>query len=573
MHYIIVLADGWGYIFGGINVFNKLLCEAMAQKAKKTLIEIICIAPDIGLNDIEKAEAEGISLLSLNKEDLQNPKEIVSKLRKQYNIGEWDEVDWIGHDTYTDEIALRCRDEWKGSKCAVVHHMAYGKYYPLLNKDTKETEGKEKHQKNVLRKADYVFANGPVLTKNAQDIIGNKEKVKTIYPGIVDVKGARNYINNDFSVVTFGRVELDNGIKRNNTIIKQVYLAVAAWAEFAKTYLGAGDDTTMKVYGKNGEDQVDKELENILSTYSDSVYALSSIMYEKNREILLDDLAEFSVCLVLSLREGFGMTALEAVSAGVPLVVSKKSGFYAMLCEKHLENYVHGVEIQGKTEEPYFTDNDLKNVKAALYSIYKNQKKAKDDVFLLREKLKESQLTWEKCAEDVLKALDPDFEEEEEGIFGTMRHFDEIEGLYDNAKPMIIGSVNSSDWGIICLGEQVYLSVRQGAVNPADVDECLEYIKLAAYYNEKLPVRHKFKVRWMFLERINPSHVVGIEYLYHQECKPLYSKEDIKRLFYDEEELWSGIINTVQVRITKVNMSSDYYFENGPEYGGGDGYE
>lgn len=73
-------------------------------------------------------------------------------------------------------------------------------------------------------------------------------------------------------------------------------------------------------------------------------------MYEKNREILLDDLAEFSVCLVLSLREGFGMTALEAVSAGVPLVVSKKSGFYAMLCEKHLENYVHGVEIQGKTE-------------------------------------------------------------------------------------------------------------------------------------------------------------------------------------------------------------------------------
>ena len=151
MHYIIVLADGWGYIFGGINVFNKLLCEAMAQKAKKTLIEIICIAPDIGLNDIEKAEAEGISLLSLNKEDLQNPKEIVSKLRKQYNIGEWDEVDWIGHDTYTDEIALRCRDEWKGSKCAVVHHMAYGKYYPLLNKDTKETEGKEKHQKNVSR--------------------------------------------------------------------------------------------------------------------------------------------------------------------------------------------------------------------------------------------------------------------------------------------------------------------------------------------------------------------------------------------------------------------------------------
>lgn len=40
------------------------------------------------------------------------------------------------------------------------------------------------------------------------------------------------------------------------------------------------------------------------------------------------------------------MTALEAVSAGVPLDVSKKSGFYAMLCEKHLENYVQGLKFK-----------------------------------------------------------------------------------------------------------------------------------------------------------------------------------------------------------------------------------
>lgn len=573
MQYVVVVADGWGYTFGGINVFNKLLCEAMAKQTYNSLINVICIAPDIEVESIKESRDKGLVLLSVSKDDLNDANSIILKLKKENSFTEEDEVFWIGHDTYTDDIALKCRDAWMGSRCAIIHHMAYGKYYPLLNKDTHESEAKEKHQKATLQKADLVFANGPVLTRNAQDIVGDKEKVKIIYPGVVDVGGARKYINNDFAVVTFGRIEQEKGLKRNNTIIKQIYLAVAAWAEFAKTYLVSSDDTVMKVYGENEEEQSNKELDNILSKYSDSVYALSSIAYETNREVLLNDLAEFSVCMVLSLREGFGLTALEAVSAGVPLIVSKKSGFYSMLREKRLENYVHGVDIQGKTDEPYFTETDLKNVQLALYDIYKDQKKAKEDVFILKEKLKECSVTWEKCADDVLREIDPyyndsDWEDDDFCLHG----FSETKGVYDDVQPTIYGGANSSSVGVVCLGEQVDLSVRDGAVGPGDIDECLEYIKLAAYYNERLPYGHRFKVRSMFLEKINPSHLARIEYLYHQDEKPLYSEDEIKELFHDEDELWCGIINTVWVKITKVNMQSDYFFENGPQYDTLDGF-
>lgn len=573
MQYVVVIADGWGYTYGGVNVFNKLLCEAMAVKASKFSIEIVCVAPDIEAEAVVDARNDSLSLLSISKDSLKKSKDIITKIKKEYNIQEDDEVFWIGHDTYTDNIALQCRDEWSGSRCAIIHHMAYDNYYPLLNKDTNESEDKVRHQKLALRNADLVYANGSVLAKNAQDIVKDKEKVITIYPGIVDVKGARSYINNNFSVVAFGRLEPEKGLKRNNTIIKQVYLSVAAWAAFAKTYLVSSDDTIMKVYGKSEDNQLDKELEDILAEYSDCVYALSLIPYEKNREVLLNDLADFSVCLVLSLREGFGLTALEAVSAGVPLIVSKKSGFYSMLCEKRLENYVHGVDIQGKTEKPYFTDTDLETVKLALYDVYRDQNKAKEDVFLLKEKLKESGLTWEKCANDVLKAMYPFYDEVEEDDFEAMRHFCEIAQLYNDVKPKIYGSTNPSTVGVVCLGEHVELSVRDGTVETEDIDECLEYIKLAVYYNETLPTGHKFKVRWFFLEKINPSHVVGIEYLYHHENAPLYSEEEIKALFYDNDELWCGIINTVLVRITNTNMLSDYFFENSTEYNGMEGYK
>lgn len=183
---------------------------------------------------------------------------------------------------------------------------------------------------------------------------------------------------------------------------------------------------------------------------------------------------------------------------------------------------------------------------------------------------------WNLIHNDSSNTINEDNDEFETDEFdeSCLMPFPETKGEYKGIRPIVNLRANSPDADVVCLGEHVSIWGREGAAGQEDVDECMEYIKLAAHYNENLDCGHRFKVRWMFIERVNPSHVVGIEYLYHEEEEPKFTAEMIRSLFHDQDELWSGVINTVQVKITKVNMNSDYFFENGPEFDNSmDGFE
>lgn len=414
MHYIIVLSSGWGYSFGGINVFNKLMCEGLARQADVVNTRIVCVAPKISSLEIAEAKQINLELISLESDSIDNVYEILFWLKRIFCFCDGDVIDWIGHDTYSDGIVFKCHDYFeeyvgvnvKSNRRIVINHMAYGLYYPLLNLDADTAQEKENKQKNVMEQCDIVLANGPLLTEYSEDILGDANgKVRSIYPGICNVSGIRSSRNHNFSVVTFGRIEPAIGSKRNNTIIKQIYLAAASWAQFTREKPEARN-SILKVYGKANDIGVDNELKEIIAKYSEMAHAYSIVQYNNDRERLLNDLAAFSVCLILSIHEGFGLTSLEAVSAGVPLVVSKNSGFYKMLNEKKLTSYVHVVDIKGSYDEPYFVDDDVEEVVKALCDIYEHQQEAKDNAIYLRNLLLKMDLTWDKSARDILDILD-----------------------------------------------------------------------------------------------------------------------------------------------------------------------
>ena len=396
----VFLADEWGFSKGGINVFNRLLCEAMGTIEA---VKVLCVSTNVDEDEIVMAAKGGIQLVNVSGRDFLKASSIISALKKYISI-EYKNIVFIGHDIKTGDIALKCKDELSGSKCAIIHHMAYAEYYSIVNRDSELSENKEQEQRRVLQSADIIFANGPVLEKSAQDIVGNKVPVVKILPGIADVE-PRVQVNNSFKVVTFGRIEQGEGLKRNNSIIKQTYLAVAAWADFTNKYI-QNQETMMKIYGKNeDDDSVDNDMDQLVKEYSSSVYAISAVKYEEDRNKLLEVLSEFSLCLVLSLREGFGLTALEAISAGVPLIVSKRSGFYKALEDFRLESYVQGVDIQGKPEYPFYSEDDLKNVSKAMYHVFINQRDVKSRAIELRKKLLEAGFTWTQCAETILSNI------------------------------------------------------------------------------------------------------------------------------------------------------------------------
>ena len=394
----VFIIDDWGYSKGGINVFNKLLCEAMSRLAHS---KVVCVVQNVSADKERQTTENGIEILYISKEN--NNEKIIAKKIKNITCKD-SKIIFVGHDVQTGEMAIKCKKRFLNSKCIIIHHMAYAEYYPILNMDCEVSEAKENLQREILQQADMVFANGATLEKSAQDIVGDEVPVFRIYPGVSEVEPRKN-INNTFKVATFGRIEQGKGLKKNNTIIKETYLALAAWADFTKKYCRE-DETIMKIYGKNGDDNsVDKEMEELLKQYSDKVYAVSIVPYMENRKQLLTKLSEFSLCLVLSLIEGFGLTALEAVSAGVPLIVSKRSGFYKSLEELRLDNYVYGVDIQGKRDYPYYSDTDLENTSNAIYSVFRYQQDAKNKTIELRERLKNCGFTWEQCAKTIIEKV------------------------------------------------------------------------------------------------------------------------------------------------------------------------
>ena len=227
MNLLVIIADGWGYTHGGINVFNREMCKGFSNYLSPWR-HVICVAPNVSEEEIAKVkQEEGLDLLCVSEEEFKVPKVIFDKVNSycEENFPFTDiSITWLGHDQYSDYQAIECKKMSSGSRCAIIHHMSYSTYYPLVNTDTTEILEKEKTQRERLNMADIVFANGPLLLKSAQDLRGGKENVYEILPGVYNVENIKEtYISDTFYVVSFGRVEAAEGTKRNNSIIKQIF--------------------------------------------------------------------------------------------------------------------------------------------------------------------------------------------------------------------------------------------------------------------------------------------------------------------------------------------------------------
>ncbi len=410
MNKIIFIAKGWGRTAGGINAFNYSLCKAMAGMYGEN---IVCVVPDVDNKICSRAkEKYGIKLVGMISGDFEDAGEIVKRL---YNDGiikpesKKQKIIWIGHDIYTGQTAVSCRDIVKGSKCAVIHHMAYNEYYSILNDDAASSIKKEREQRKILSAADYIFPNGPKLKNSAMNLVGRagQKKILEILPGI---EKGHDFFNDahTFSVVTFGRVEEESGSKKSNSIIKQTNLAIAAWASFVgdmdETY-----STNMDVigYDKTGDiNDENKKIKSFAEKYGGKTLTIRALPYMDDSDLLFDQIGKSSLYMMLSREEGFGLSCLEAISTGIPVILSENTGLYEALKERKLDNYLLTVKIDGSNEEPYFTENDFENVKKKIHEFYYNKERYKKDILALREELEKKGFSWEESAASMIKFME-----------------------------------------------------------------------------------------------------------------------------------------------------------------------
>jgi glycosyltransferase involved in cell wall biosynthesis len=327
-----------------------------------------------------------------------------------------DKTVWLGHDRISGQAALTAREK-AGGRSALIHHMSYD-HYESFAENAQTANEKRDHQESLFEQADILMAVGPTLRDALQDMVPDKEHINMLIPGLADIE-PNIKAPNTFSMFVSGRLSQD-ALK-----VKQGQLALAAFAQCYKQANVSGQPAALvkrpklvmrgvdfDLTGQTEQEQhfaaSEQNLQKFAQQYAGAVINLQPLPYTTDRKKLFKDLKNASVAAMPSWHEGFGLVGWEAISAGVPLILSKDSGVYELIAENHsgLEDaLVESVQISGDVEDPYFCQKDLDTVCAAINKIAQDPAKARQRALRLRSEMMEH-YTWANCAEDVAGFFD-----------------------------------------------------------------------------------------------------------------------------------------------------------------------
>ncbi|MBN9118370.1 MAG: hypothetical protein J0I06_04275 [Planctomycetes bacterium] len=396
---VVVLATGWGPLYGGINAFSFDLCHALGTVLKGAA-RLVCVTA--GVDDLtrSRAERDHLRLLTLPKVGPGDEVAVARNARDllaQNGITATDLV--IGHDVVTGPAAVElCA--LTGGRSVVFHHMSYGEYQ-AVKKDGRTALQMEDTQRELLRRAAVVLAVGPLLRESAEHLVGGA--VPMVVPGLAAITPVERRARNAFRGIAFGR------LGGEDDPIKQGSLAVAGYGRYVKKAeeLNLDRDHRFTMYGLPPDRYADEEraVKELMRQEAGRQIAVNATVYTDDRAKLYAALADSEVALMLSWHEGFGLVGWEAIAAEVPLVVSRRTGLYKLLTDDPDTlgaDCVTVVHVRGSHNgEP--DPADIEDVSLALLRLSTNLPAALEKARKLRKHLA-AKYTWESCAREVLRA-------------------------------------------------------------------------------------------------------------------------------------------------------------------------
>ncbi|MCI9362543.1 MAG: glycosyltransferase family 4 protein [Hungatella sp.] len=394
---VIFISDQFGYRCGGCNTVNYEMCLALQQTVKEDIeicsLVINCYDKQRVENLEKKAENLGIkivhqNIINLEEISLNEREEICTRIFACFE--ERVESIWVGHDIFTGSIAIDLAKYTMG-RSAVCIHTDYDTIEGLKGVNH-EGLVKESRQRKIILGANIVFAIGPRLMERVQEV--RKTDVYELIPGMSFLK--ENDIFNKRAVVTFGRFE------GNVAKVKQVHLVLAAFG-LAVSKMNDSRDYILHVIGTPEKEE--QHLRAIAQGYAKRRLSINFLEYTQNREQLFDILKNNCVGLLVSISEGFGLAGWEIISAGVPLILTKKSGLYDYLVKK-FGYLVNGmclpVDLKGGTTEE-LCDEDVELVAEKIVTVFRNTKQLRKSAITLRMELGEH--TWYKMVQEFAEHL------------------------------------------------------------------------------------------------------------------------------------------------------------------------
>ena len=307
---VTILASEWGSSKGGLSTISR---ELAIQLAKLPEVEITVFLPTCSKEDKSQALLSNVKIVEARR------------------LPGFDELDWLSFPPESLEIDLIVGHGVKlGRQAQVIENSKKCKWVQVVHTDSEElgmfksysnpiSKGEEKHKIEVelCEMADLVVGIGPKLSEEFRSYLRScckHQNVVDFTPGVfvefTSIKKSSKE-RKQCNVLVFGRGDNEDFELKGFDIAAR---AVALLRNTRLLFVGAPD-------GKH------EEIAEKLTGCGVPAKRLRVRSFLQSREDLKRLFLEVDLVLMPSRTEGFGLTGLEALSAGLPVLVSSNSGF------------------------------------------------------------------------------------------------------------------------------------------------------------------------------------------------------------------------------------------------------
>ena len=339
---VTLLGDEWGSSAGGLSTINRELAIHLSQQSGVN-VSLLCPEKACSTEEIREADGYGITIVE-------------AKERAAY-----DRLDWlsippqdhfmdivVGHGVKLGRQVQFIRDSAQFPNCKwvqVVHTAPEDlSRYKCYSDPISKGETKQESEVELCKLADLVVPVGPRLKETYSSYLQRcktDQDVLSITPGLFQREFgdlvAKQDPNKDgeFKVLLFGRGDdEDFELKGYNIAAKAFTDQRLRNKPYHLIFVGAPEGKQEEVRGK-------------LLQRGIAEAQLTVRKFIQSREKLKDLLCEADLAIMPSKSEGFGLVALEALSAGLPILVGSRSGF-----AKALEDVPNGYSCIVNSDDP-----------------------------------------------------------------------------------------------------------------------------------------------------------------------------------------------------------------------------
>ncbi|XP_078382524.1 uncharacterized protein LOC144665210 [Oculina patagonica] len=321
---VLFICNEWGSSKGGLSTFNREFAVNLA-KASSDQIGVYCYVCNCSEEDRQDASKQGVNLLTARRvpgsddpmewlkrppPELQNPDIVVGHGRKfggaAYFISDRTKCKWIHF------VHVFCEDLGK-------HKLEGGATADAIA----ENEEKNKREIELCEAADLVVAVGSQLQRKYSRLLPDI-RVEVITPGMFEKfaiqanQSVRFLPAEEFSVFMFGRGSFEDFALKGYDIVGRAVASLGR--SFELTFVGSPKYEQRRIEKWFLEETKLARNQLTIRGYCD---------YEEIKKMF----RQADVIVMPSRTEGFGLVALEAISAGVPVLVSSECGIAKALKE------------------------------------------------------------------------------------------------------------------------------------------------------------------------------------------------------------------------------------------------